>query len=203
MGVIYDLVYEVKSLAGCLALWEQEQAQGRPVHVRTRCPARGHANVCREHTRSARVFDYIQACFCRRGYPGTVFSSSSLPSGGPKMVLHAQPWSLGSKQGGLHFEQCEKGTSRLSAARPELRYIKHAARTYLAGKPERAADARPHLLPHFDHQRVRNLGSYIGVIFGVIYGWEHVHCSQPSKGWEHVHCQLWMDIHLLFHLAEG
>lgn len=66
-----------------------------------------------------------------------------------------QKWKLGAKRGGLHFEHTTQGRSRWSAQRPELKYLKHAARCYLAGKPALARDAQPHLLPCFDNPRVR------------------------------------------------
>ena len=65
-----------------------------------------------------------------------------------------QKWKLGTKRGGLHFEQVCKGTSIHSELRPELKYIKHATRCYLGGKPPLARDAYPHLLPNVDNQWV-------------------------------------------------
>ena len=69
----------------------------------------------------------------------------------------AQIWKLGSRRGGLHFEQVFQGSSRYSAARPELKYLKHATRCYLGGKPPLARDAYPHLLPNVDNQWVHPL----------------------------------------------
>jgi hypothetical protein len=55
------------------------------------------------------------------------------------------------------LEQAYAATSKWSTLRPELKYLKHAARCYLAGKPPLARDAYPHLLPTLDNPWVNPL----------------------------------------------
>jgi hypothetical protein len=54
-----------------------------------------------------------------------------------------------------NVDQLAKGTNRWPAPVPELKYLKHCLRVYLAGKPARAADAHPHMLPALDRPLVR------------------------------------------------